>query len=188
MSHIVVVEDSPTQAAAIDMALVSAGHTVRHFLEASGLIDECLVSAPDLLIVDLNLGEGTGGLELCRQFKANLSLQTLPLLILTSSTVPEDRLRAMEAGADRFLTKDSEASQVLATVDSLVRTSLPIRTIEADSRNDHEFVRGSRMLVVDDSPTWHKLIVPELQAAGFQTETATSVRRGCSPFACAEVV
>ena len=88
MSHIVVVEDSPTQAAAIDMALVSAGHTVRHFLEASGLIDECLVSAPDLLIVDLNLGEGTGGLELCRQFKANLSLQTLPLLILTSSTVP----------------------------------------------------------------------------------------------------
>ena len=174
MSHIMLVEDSPTQAAVIDMALVSAGHTVRHITEPSQVIDECRASAPDLLIVDLYLGDGACGFELCRQVKASLSLQMLPLLVLTSSTVPEDQLKAMEAGADRYLTKDTDAAHVLATVDSLVRTSLPIRTIEIDSRNDHEFLRGSRLLVVDDSPTWHKLMVPVFQAAGFQTETAES--------------
>jgi len=174
MSHIMLVDDSPTQAAVIDMALVSAGHTVRHIADPSDVIAACRDSAPDLLIVDLYLGDGACGFELCRQVKANLSLQMLPLLVLTSSTDPEDQLKAMESGADRFLTKDADAAKVLATVDTLVRTSLPIRTLETDSRNDHEFVRGSRLLVVDDSPSWRKLVMPAFQAAGFQTETAES--------------
>lgn len=174
MSHILLVEDSPTQAAAIQHELEAAGHTVRFVTRAVEVIDACLSAVPDLLIVDLYLDGGASGFDLCRQIKMHLSLQTLPLLVLTSSVEHEDHLSAIEAGADRFLSKSATPDQILATVDSLVRISPPIQAIEADAHRDHDFIRGSRLLVVDDSQPWLELLVPRLQEAGFQTETARS--------------
>jgi CheY-like chemotaxis protein len=59
------------------------------------------------------------GLDLCRAVRADPELRGLPIVVLTARGLPEDRAAALEAGADRFLTKPFRPSDLLAAVGSL---------------------------------------------------------------------
>ncbi|MCC6805434.1 MAG: response regulator [Anaerolineae bacterium] len=75
---------------------------------------------PDLIILDLMLPE-VSGIEFLRQIRANPQYDQLPVIVL-SALIDPDRIRvALDAGADRYLTKPYIANNLLTVVTEILR-------------------------------------------------------------------
>jgi CheY-like chemotaxis protein len=101
---ILVVEDDPTTLAQAAEVLQMVGYEVR---QAAGLKEaqrSLERAVPDLMVVDLRLGDGSG-LDLIAEARSRPSTATLPILVLSADTMPDDVRRAREAGCDDFLPK-----------------------------------------------------------------------------------
>lgn len=118
--RILVVEDSATQAAALEGLLLDAGHepvVARSAEEALGRVGEGF----DLILSDVVM-PGLSGYELCRRLKDDPDTRSLPVVLLTSLADPMDIVRGLEAGADNYITKPYEGEHLLARVGHVLHT------------------------------------------------------------------
>lgn len=123
MSEIIqvyVVEDSPTQALGVKRVLLHLPQlkvTLFHDgLEAYRAIQ---ANKPDLLLMDLIL-PSLHGMALCRLLKFHLDYKHIPLLIFSSITESDIAEQVRQAGADEFLAKPYDPSELLERVKSLL--------------------------------------------------------------------
>ncbi|HMV51298.1 MAG TPA: response regulator, partial [Blastocatellia bacterium] len=79
-------------------------------------------SAPDLLILDLNL-PGMSGFELCRRFRTEELTRRMPIIVLTARTEETDKVRGLELGADDYMTKPFSVRELIARVRAALRRS-----------------------------------------------------------------
>jgi DNA-binding response OmpR family regulator len=79
-------------------------------------------SAPDLIILDLNL-PGMSGFELCRRFRTEELTRRTPILMLTARTEEGDKVRGLELGADDYVTKPFSVRELVARVRAALRRS-----------------------------------------------------------------
>ena len=87
---------------------------------------------PDVVLLDI-LMPGIDGYEVCRRVRADPATAMLPIVMITASG-PQEKVRALEVGADDFVTKPFDQSELLARVRSLVRISRYHRTITAQAQ------------------------------------------------------
>ena len=111
MPDILLIEDSRVQAHTYKRLLEDAGHRVRHAATAEDGFQMCVAATPDLVVLDQYLGDKSG-LDVCRRIKGDAWLQLIPILVLTGSQKERDHIAALDAGADRFLSKDSPLSLI----------------------------------------------------------------------------
>lgn len=90
--------------------------------------------APDVVLSDVMM-PGMDGFELCRRIRASPSTSRLPVVMVTARHETEDRVRALEAGADDFLSKPVDELEVVARVRSLVRAKRDRDALEAAHRD-----------------------------------------------------
>jgi len=173
MSEILLIEDSLIQALTYRRILEQAGYSVRHAESAEKAYLECQEAYPDLVILDQYLGEKSG-LEICRRLKSNPSFQIVPILILTGSNREKDHIAAMDAGADRFLSKNNPPEDLLATVEILLRSLTGAEIVEADPDTVSNPFEEARVLVVDDSQTSLLRLQRELTESEFHVTVASS--------------
>ncbi|MFC7359154.1 adenylate/guanylate cyclase domain-containing protein [Nocardioides astragali] len=116
---ILAVDDEPLNLRLLEAVLAPHGHRV--LLAATG--EECLdVLAHDdvdLVLLDVVM-PGIDGYEVCRRIRADARTAYLPIVMLTASDA-EQRVAALEAGADDFVRKPFDRSELLARVESLGR-------------------------------------------------------------------
>ena len=74
---------------------------------------------PDLIITDLMMPH-TDGLELCRQIRADVLTNHIPVIVVTAKATDGDRLRGLEAGADAYLYKPFNAEELHVRVEKLL--------------------------------------------------------------------
>ncbi len=77
-------------------------------------------TSPDLILLDIMMPE-INGFEVCRQLKSDEKTMCIPVVMVTSLTEKEDRIRGIEAGADDFLNRPLEEYELNARVKSLLR-------------------------------------------------------------------
>ena len=102
--EILIVEDSPTQAARLRFVLEQHNYTVScapNGVEALRILAE---HKPAVVISDVVMPE-MDGYELSRRIRANPHSADIPILLLTALTDPKDVIRALESRADNFITK-----------------------------------------------------------------------------------
>ncbi|MBY8974579.1 response regulator transcription factor [Rhodobacteraceae bacterium NNCM2] len=116
--RIVMVEDNVLLADGVAKALRDNGHAVD--LVTSGLEGDAFLAehGADLAILDVNL-PGMTGFEILRAMRARGD--TTPVLMLTARTETADRVAGLDAGADDYLVKPFEMSELLARVRALSR-------------------------------------------------------------------
>jgi PAS domain S-box-containing protein len=119
--RILVVEDSPTQAAMVRALLEGAGYQVTLAVNGEEGLARFKDTECDLVISDIVMPGAIDGYELCRRIKATARRET-PVALLTSLADPLDIIRGLECGADNFFTKSIEGDVLLERVDLLLAT------------------------------------------------------------------
>ena len=119
---LLVVDDSAIQLKLLSRFLESEGYQVvptSSAREALAMIQE---QRPDLIISDLIMPE-MSGFELCDRIKRDLSLQTIPVILLTSLSEPGDILQGLAVGGDSYVLKPYDEADLLGKVERLLAMS-----------------------------------------------------------------
>jgi two-component system chemotaxis response regulator CheY len=119
MSHILIVDDSPTIRRMVKASLTPLG--VDFIEAASGLeaIERLAVGTIQLMVLDLNMPD-MHGLEVLGFVRANHKFQQLPILVLTTRDDAASRAAAMQAGATSYLTKPFTPQTLLAEARGMI--------------------------------------------------------------------
>jgi two-component system, cell cycle response regulator len=112
MTTILVVEDSLTQAARLQHVLEQEDFVVSTAHDGAQGFAVAKETMPALIISDVMMPV-MDGYEFCRRAKADHQLREIPILLLTSLAGPQDIVRALQAGADNFVTKPCEDDDLL---------------------------------------------------------------------------
>jgi two-component system alkaline phosphatase synthesis response regulator PhoP len=120
MSRILIVEDDRDIAHLIVHYLSNAGHETE-VLGNGGEALAVLRRAPaDLVVLDRML-PGLDGLEVCRAMRADPTLASVPVIMLTARAEESDRIVGLELGADDYVTKPFSPRELVARVGALLR-------------------------------------------------------------------
>jgi DNA-binding response OmpR family regulator len=116
--HILTVEDEPEMAELLRQTLSEEGHHVTLAVDGTQALELARGFRFDLIVLDLML-PGKDGFEVARQLRET-SVQT-PILVLTARDSSSDIVRALDAGADDYLTKPFSLDVFLARVRAVSR-------------------------------------------------------------------
>ncbi|HEU5316115.1 MAG TPA: response regulator transcription factor [Chloroflexota bacterium] len=118
MAEILLAEDNASHRMLAQFVLeTQGGHRVRTSECALSTLRELDSAAPDLLVLDAQL-PGQTGIDLCRQLRRGAAL---PILIVSSRGDPADRVVGLRAGADDYLPKPFDPSELVERVNALLR-------------------------------------------------------------------
>ncbi|RLT31556.1 MAG: DNA-binding response regulator [Candidatus Limnocylindrus sp. ZSMar2m-chloro-G89] len=117
-ASILVVEDDPAVALALEVALKGEGYLPLLAATGDKGLEIGLAQAPDLLILDVRL-PGIDGFELLRRLRAGGS--KAPVIILTARDEEVDTILGLELGADDYMTKPFRVRELLTRVKSHLR-------------------------------------------------------------------
>ncbi len=118
-AHILIVEDSPTQAMRLEQLLRGSGLSVRIAASAERALDMAEEDQPAVVVSDI-LMPGMDGYELCRRIRASEKLAHIPVVLLTTLADPEDILKGLQSGANNFVTKPYDPDLLVARVRQLL--------------------------------------------------------------------
>ena len=124
MARILVIEDSPTQSEQLAFILEDAGFDVETAPDAERGLERLAAGSIDAILSDLHL-PGDSGFDLCRRIKADPELRRLPVVVCTAEADPANVLSGLQAGADGFMTKGREPSQIVAGVRRALARPVP---------------------------------------------------------------
>jgi len=116
---ILVVDDVPENVRLLEAVLVPRGYEVVTAHDGDAALDLVEAEEPDLILLDVMM-PGLDGYAVCTRLRANDDTAMLPVIMVTSS-VGQEKTRAIEAGADDFIPKPFNHDELLTRVRSLLR-------------------------------------------------------------------
>lgn len=166
--QILVVEDDEDTAEVVTTLLRDAGFEAFAVDEGRVALDEISAAQPDLVLLDINLPD-INGLEVLRTVRAN---SFLPMIVLSGFGKERDRVLALEAGADDYMSKPFSPEELIARVRALLRrvewtpkpeTKLTVRRLELDMPRRQAQINGKRLHL---TPIEYGILVTLMRNAG----------------------
>jgi len=125
--HIIVVDDEAPAREMVGDYLKMHGFTVTLCDGGKSLRAEIDTRVPDLVVLDLNMPE-EDGLSIIRDLKAKTNV---PVIMLTATASPIDRVVGLELGADDYVAKPCELRELMARIRSVLRRAGPQKPVAA---------------------------------------------------------
>jgi two-component system KDP operon response regulator KdpE len=128
---VLVCDDEPQIVRALKVVLREAGFTVEAATTAADALDAAAVRPPDAAVIDLMLPDGDG-IDVCRQLR---SWSSMPIVVLSAIGEEDQKVAALEAGADDYVTKPFGPRELVARLHAAMRragTTADEPTIVAD--------------------------------------------------------
>ena len=116
-SRILVVDDEPQLRRALRSTLSALGFVVADAESGEAALESVREEKFDLILLDINM-PGISGLETCRAIRARSDVS---ILMLTVRDRPEDKIEALDAGADGYVTKPFDVNELLARIRATLR-------------------------------------------------------------------
>jgi two-component system OmpR family response regulator/two-component system response regulator QseB len=116
--QILLVEDDLPLAHGLCQALANKGYVVNHVSRGQQAIDTVKTETPDIVVLDLGLPD-MDGLQVLRRLRQHT--RTMPVLLLTARDSTDDVVSGLDCGADDYLSKPFEMSELLARLRVLER-------------------------------------------------------------------
>ncbi|NJM46066.1 MAG: response regulator [Alkalinema sp. RU_4_3] len=120
MSTVLVVEDSVTQREMITDLLKGSGLSVTVATDGVEALEHIDGHRPDLIVLDIVMPR-MNGYEVCRRLKSDPKTQDLPVVMCSSKGEEFDRYWGMKQGADAYIAKPFQPTELVGTVKQLLR-------------------------------------------------------------------
>lgn len=115
--RILVVDDQPQMRRFMRSTLTSAGYEIDDAKTGEEALNKLRVFHPDLVVLDMNM-PGMGGLAACREIR---EATNVGIIMLTVRNSDQDKVAALDAGADDFVTKPFSTPELLARIRAALR-------------------------------------------------------------------
>jgi DNA-binding response OmpR family regulator len=169
MSHkLLLIDDSQDMQRLVGMFLERDGYEVVRASNGKDGMRQLAICQPDLVLLDIMM-PGVDGWETCRRIR---EVSNIPIIMLTAKSQERDIVRGLEMGADDYVTKPFDPSELRARVQSLLRRTKEMKTATNTSRvfdNGRIYIDLTRRVVkvndqpVDLTPTEFRLLAALLQ-------------------------
>ncbi len=129
--RILVVDDEPRIRRAMRSSLVLQGFEVGDARSGDEALEQLRTDGYDLVLLDINM-PGASGIEICRTIRAT---GDIPIVMLTVRNAERDKIQALEAGADDYVTKPFSMGELVARIRAHLRRSPPAASSESKRVN-----------------------------------------------------
>lgn len=146
--RLLLVEDTEDVADAIVSAFARHGHAVDHAARIAAAEDALAVQDYDVVLLDIMLPDGSG-VDLLRRMRGRR--ERVPVLMLTARLEVEDRIEALDIGADDYLMKPFDLRELEARVRALIRRRFDERAGRVEY-GDLTFDAAGRTASIADAP------------------------------------
>ena len=160
--QVLLVEDDSSLASGLCQALGNEGFVTNHVSEGAAALHVVAVEPPDIVVLDLGLPD-MDGLEVLRSIRKNNA--ALPVLILTARSSIDARVSGLDGGADDYLPKPFETSELIARLRVIGRrlsTTQDSRIRVGDIELDTIAQQVSRAGAVVDLPRREYMVLKSL--------------------------
>jgi two-component system KDP operon response regulator KdpE len=186
-SRVLVVDDEPQIVRGLRVILTNAGYRVEEATTKREALDAVSVRPPDAIVLDLVLPDGNG-IEVCTDIRR---WSQVPIVVLSAVGDERQKVRALDAGADDYVTKPFGSEELLARMravlrrksedgDSAVRIGeleidLADRSVRRDGEQLHltpiEFDLLSKLAEHPGRLVTHRQLLQEVWGPGYEDET-----------------
>jgi adenylate cyclase len=162
---ILVVDDTPQNIKVLDAVLSPRGYSVVTATSGAEALQKVKTDAPDLILLDI-LMPGMSGFEVVQRLRADPHTRFLPIVMVTALGAQEEKVKAIESGADDFLTKPVNQLELLARVKSLLRI-----------KDYHETIQTQAAQLAE----WNRTLEERVQRQVQELERLARLRRFLAP-------
>ncbi len=120
---ILIAEDTKIQAKMLEKTLLDRGYDVRVAENGATALEKIREQRPTLIISDIEMPR-MNGYELCQAVKSDPELKSVPVILLSTLSEPQDIIEGLHCGADNYVTKPYDPNYLIARVESLLETPL----------------------------------------------------------------
>jgi len=149
MTTILVVDDDPAIREMLQLALTRGGFIVQQAGSALEARDQLSKLTPDLILLDWML-PGQSGFEFARHLRRNPTHRKIPVIMLTARDQAEDKVAALDAGADDYVSKPFSIIELQARIKAVLRRSsssavevMEIGTLRLDPASHRVSINGA---------------------------------------------
>jgi signal transduction histidine kinase len=153
-AHILIAEDSTTQAQRLTHILEREGYRVTSAANGRLAFEMAQRQKPHLVISDVIMPE-MDGYELCARIKADPELADVPVILVTTLSDPHDVIRGLECRADNFILKPYDADQLLRRIQFVLvnsqmrRSDQPGMGLEIVFSGQKHFITADRLQILN---------------------------------------
>jgi two-component system KDP operon response regulator KdpE len=186
--RVLVVDDEPQIVRALKVILRSAGYATEAAESKEEALNAVSVRPPDAMVLDLVLPDGSG-VEVCADVRR---WSSLPIIVLSAVGDEREKVRALDAGADDYITKPFGTDELLARLRAVLRRAaeddgepeiavgnlivdLGARTVTTDGAEVHltpiEFDLLRQLAVHRGKLVTHRQLLREVWGPAYETET-----------------
>ncbi|MGH8957966.1 MAG: GGDEF domain-containing response regulator [Acidimicrobiia bacterium] len=126
--RILVVDDDPDILAVVKINLELEGYEVDTAEDGREAVDKAMIEAPELILLDIMMPR-MDGLTALRRIRSHGTTGNTSVILLTARGLPEDRVKGLELGADDYITKPFDISELVARVKAVLRRTQAARDL-----------------------------------------------------------
>src|SRR5712692_4855004 len=115
LPRILVADDDPQGLELLEAYLSDSNFEIRTTADGDQTLEQIRQWQPDVILLDIMMPK-ISGFEVCKRLRANPATRGTGVLMITALDQPSDRDRAVEAGADDFLTKPINKAELLLRI------------------------------------------------------------------------
>lgn len=134
---ILIVDDEDLNLNLLDIILQKGNYTSRRAKSGEEAVAAVKERVPDLVVMDVCM-PGMDGFEACREIKATVTDQFVPVMLLTNLDDETDKVKGLDAGADEYVVKPPKKDETLARVRALLRIRDLQQTIMRSQKETEE--------------------------------------------------
>ena len=133
---ILIVDDEPAITRTLRASFLANGYDIRTAHDGIAALNVLGDWGPDLIITDLAMPD-MDGIELCRRIR---EASSMPIILLSVQEDTNSKIRALDAGADDYVTKPFSIDELLARVRTALRRLDLVRSLASSSTLDEKFL------------------------------------------------
>ena len=161
-AKVFLVEDDQSIVSLVQYNLQKEGFNVQTSGNGEEAIKDIKNYEPDLILLDWMLPY-LSGLNICKSLKKDKKHKNIPIIMLTAKGQEEDKVSALNAGADDYITKPFGHAELIARINALLRRSKPSVTLDEISYEDIVLDRIQRKVfrnkkLLDLGPTEYRML------------------------------